>query len=84
MISVQQINTRKINGNTEKFITVKEIGKSKKNKLHHQKDYKILLNNAFETLSIEECQVKPESNDDDNSLLPSFVHAAGNRRRKKQ
>ena len=30
LLSVQQINTRKINGNIEKFITVKKIGKSKK------------------------------------------------------
>ena len=42
------------------------------------------MSNAFETLSTEECQVKPESNDDDNSLLPSFDHAASKRRRKKQ
>ena len=32
LLSVQQINTREINDNTEKFITVKETGKKKKNK----------------------------------------------------
>ena len=32
-LSVQQINTHEINGNTDKFITLKETGKSRKNKL---------------------------------------------------
>ena len=40
-LSVQQINTREINDNTEKFITVKEASKNKKNKLNHQQDYRI-------------------------------------------
>ena len=33
LLSVQQINTHEINGNTDKFITLKETGKSRKNKL---------------------------------------------------
>ena len=50
LLSVQQINTREINDSTEKFITVKETDKSKKNNLHHQQDYRIpLLSNTFET-----------------------------------
>ena len=36
LLSVQQINTREINNNTEKFVTVKETGKNKKNKLTQQ------------------------------------------------
>ena len=32
-LSVQQTNTHEINGNTDKFITLKETGKSRKNKL---------------------------------------------------
>ena len=32
-LSVQQINTHEINGNADKFITLKETGKSRKNKL---------------------------------------------------
>ena len=32
-LSVQQINTHEINGNTDKFIPLKETGKSRKNKL---------------------------------------------------
>ena len=35
LLSVQQINTREINNNTENFITVKETGKNKKTKLIH-------------------------------------------------
>ena len=44
-LSVQQINTREYNGNTEHFITVKETGKNKKTKLNHQQDYRIPLRN---------------------------------------
>ena len=51
LLSVQQINTRKINGNTEKFITVKKTVKTKKSKLNSR----IPLSNAFETLPIKEC-----------------------------
>ena len=36
MLSVQQINTREANNNTENFTTVKETGKNKKIKLNHQ------------------------------------------------
>ena len=35
LLSIQQINTREINNNTENFITVKETGKNKKTKLIH-------------------------------------------------
>ena len=73
LLSVQQINTREINDNTEKFITVKETRKNKKNKLNHQQDYRISLANSIETLPIEECQDKPEPTDEDNSML--FDHA---------
>ena len=48
LLSVQQINTREINDNTENFITVKETGKNKKNKLNHQQDYRIPQKNSFE------------------------------------
>ena len=44
-LSVQQINTREFNDNTEHFITVKEIGKNKKTKLNHQQDFRIPLRN---------------------------------------
>ena len=54
LLSVQQINTREINSNTEKFRAVKETGKSKKNKPNHQQNYRIPLSNSFETLPIEE------------------------------
>ena len=36
-LSVQQINTREINGNTEKFIAVKKTSKSRKKKLKHNR-----------------------------------------------
>ena len=81
LLSVQQINTRKINSNTEKIITVKEIGKSKKN---HEQNYRIQLSNESETFPIEEYQDKPEPTDEENSLLPSFDHDASKRRQKKQ
>ena len=45
LLWVQQINTSEISYNTEKFITVKENDKSKKNKLNHQQDYRIPLKN---------------------------------------
>ena len=47
LLSVQQINTREINGKTVNFITVKETGKNKKTKLDHQQDYRIPLRNLF-------------------------------------
>ena len=75
LLSVQQINTREINDNTENFITVKETGKNKKNRLNHQQDYRIPQKNSFETLPIEEFQDKSEPTDEDNSMLPSFDHA---------
>ena len=75
MLSVQQVNIREINDNTAKFITVKETGKNKKNKLNHQQDYRIPLKNSTGTLPIEECQDKPEPTNEDNSMLPSFDHA---------
>ena len=84
LLSVQQINNHEINRNKEKFITVKETGKSKKNKLNHRQDYRIPLSNAFQTLLIKECQDKPEPNDEDNSMLPSFDHATSKRRQKRQ
>ena len=84
LLSVQQINTREINDNTENFITVKETGKNKKTKLKHQQDHGIPLRNSFEILPIEECQDKPEPTDEDNSTLPSFYHAPSKRRQKKQ
>ena len=83
LLSVQQINTREINDNTENFITVKETGKNKKTKLKHQQDHRIPLRNSFEILPIEECQDKPEPTDEDNSTLPSFYHAPSKRRQKK-
>ena len=44
-LSVQQINTREFNDNTDHFIAVKEIGKNKKTKLNHQQDFRIPLRN---------------------------------------
>ena len=41
LLSVQQINTREINDNTENLIVVKETGKNKKTKLRDQQDYRI-------------------------------------------
>ena len=83
LLSVQQINTREINGNKEKFITIKDTFKSKKSKPNHQQDYRIPLSNSFDTLPIEECQDKPDPIDEDNSMLLSFDHATGKRRQKK-
>ena len=77
------MNTHGISGNTEKCITVKETGKSRKNKLNYQQDYRIPLSNTFETLPIEESQDKPQPADEDNSILPSFNHATSKRRQKK-
>ena len=74
LLSIQQIDTRKINVNTEKFIIVKKTGKCKKNNLNHQQDYRITLSHSFETLPIEECQDKPEPNDEDSSVLPCLNH----------
>ena len=82
MLSVQQINTREINDNTETFKTVKETGKNKKMKLNHQQDYRIPLRNSFEILPIEECRDKSEPADEDNSMLPSFDHATSKRQKK--
>ena len=82
-LSVQQINTCEINGNTKKIIKVKEAGKSKKIKLNYQFQ-RIPLRNAFETVLIEKCQDKPEITDEDNSILPSFDHCTSRRRQKGQ
>ena len=41
LLSVQQINTREINDNTENLIVVKETCKNKKTKLWDQQDYRI-------------------------------------------
>ena len=84
LLSVEQINTREINDNTENFIAAKETGKSKKTKLNHYQDYIIPLRNSFEILPIEECQDKPEPNDEEKSMSPSFDHATSKRRQKKQ
>ena len=84
--TLKLVHTREIDKNTTKKIrkTVKETGKSKKNKLSHHQDYKIPLSNSFETPPIEECQDTPEPADEDNSMLPSFDDAANKRRQKKQ
>ena len=84
LLSVQQINAHEINDNTENFIAVKETGKNKKIKLNHHQDYRIPLRNSFEILPIEECQDKPETNDDEKSMSPSFDHALSEIRQKKQ
>ena len=59
-MKLQQINTREINDNTEKFITVKETVEKNKNDLNHKQDYRIPMSNSFETLPVAECQDKPE------------------------
>ena len=41
LLSAQQINTCKINGNIDNFMKVKETSKNKKTKLNHQQDYRI-------------------------------------------
>ena len=46
LLSVQQINTREINDNTENFITVKETGNNNKTKLNHQQDFRIPRRNS--------------------------------------
>ena len=87
MLSVQQINTLKINENTESFIKAKETDKNKKTKLNHQQDYRILLRNSFEILPIKACYDKAEllgQTGEGNSILPSFDHAPSKRRHKKQ
>ena len=84
LLSVQQINTHEANNSTENFITVKGTGKNKKIKLNHQQDSRIPLRNSFEILPIEECQDKPELNDEEKSMSPSFDHAPGKKRQKKQ
>ena len=84
LLSVQQINTHEANNSTENFITVKGTGKNKKIKLNHQQDSRIPLRNSFEILSIEECQDKPEPNDEEKSMSPSFDHTTSKRRQKKQ
>ena len=84
LLSFQQINAREINDNTENFIAAKETGKSKKTKLNHYQDYIIPLRNSFEILPIEECQDKPEPNDEEKSMSPSFDHPPSKRRQKKQ
>ena len=84
LLSVQQINTREINDNTENFTTVKETGKNKKTKLNHHQDYRIPPRNSFEILPIEECQYKAEPTDEVNTMSPSFDHAPSKRTQKKQ
>ena len=64
LLSVQQVNTREINDNTENFVTVEEAGKNKKAKLNHQQNRRISLRNSFEILPIEECQDKLEPFDE--------------------
>ena len=54
LLSVKQINTSKIRDNTENLGQLKTTGKSKRNKLNHQQDYRIPLSNSFETSPIEE------------------------------
>ena len=84
--TLKLVHTREIDKNIVKKIhkTVKETGRSKKNKLSHQQDYKIPLSNSFETLPIEECHDTPEPADEDNSVLFSFDDATNKRRLKKQ
>ena len=84
LLSVQQINTHEANDNIENFITVKETHKNKKINLNNQQDSRIPLRNSFEILPIEECQDKPELNDEEKSMSPSFDHAPGKKRQKKQ
>ena len=55
-----------------------------KSKLNHRQIHRIPLRNSFKILPIEECQDKPESSDEENSMLPSFYHAPSKRRQKKQ
>ena len=81
---IQQINTHEISGNTEKFLTVRETGKSRKIKLNHQQDYRIPLSNTIETLPIEEFQDKPKPVNEGNSILLSFNHATSKRKQKKK
>ena len=81
---IQQINTHEISGNTEKFVTVRETGKSRKIKLNHQQDYRIPLSNTIETLPIEEFQDKPKPVNEGNSILLSFSHATSKRKQKKK
>ena len=84
LLSVQQINTHEANDNTENFIKVKAAGKNKKIKLNHQQDSRIPLKNSFEILPIKECQDKPELDNEENSMSPSFDHTPSKRRQKKQ
>ena len=79
MLSVQQINAHKANDNKENFITVKGTGKNKKIKLNHQQDSRIPLRNSFEILPVEEFQDKPEPNDEEKSISPSFDDTASNK-----
>ena len=79
MLSVQQINAHKANDNKENFITVKGTGKNKKIKLNHQEDSRIPLRNSFEILPVEEFQDKPEPNDEEKSISPSFDDTASNK-----
>ena len=79
LLSVQQINTSEICDNV-----VKETGKSMKKKLNRQHDYRTPPSNSIETLPIKEYQGKPESTDEDNSMLPLFNQATSKRGQKKQ
>ena len=84
MLSVQQINNHEANDNAENFIKVKAAGKNKKIKLNHQQDSRIPLKNLFEILPIKECQDKPDPDNEENSMSPSFDHTPSKRRQKKQ
>ena len=79
LLSVQPLHTHEANNNTENFITVKGTGKNKKIKLNHQQDSRIPLRNSFEILPVEEFQDKPEPNDEEKSISPSFDDTASNK-----
>ena len=80
LLSVQPLNTHEANINTENFITVKGTSKNKKIKLNHQQDSRIPLRNSVEILPTEECQGKPEPDDEEKSMSPSFNHIPSKRR----
>ena len=53
-------------------------------KLNQQQDSRIPLRNSVEILPIEECLDKPEPNDEEKSMSPSFDHTPCKKRWKKQ
>ena len=73
LLSVQQVNTREINDNTENFATIEETGKNKKTKLNHQQNRRISLRNSFEILPIEECLDKLEPFDETTKCYLHFT-----------